>query len=695
MNFGQTADVDQLLKSGDEYFRIRRYVEARTMYEQASLQDTSLYRNQALMLRRAMSWYKTGEYTKAESLLARLKVLDSKYSDYIDFFSAQCLMKIGERDSALRIFSLFQDNYPESVLSDEALYNAGVLLHLQERYRESNQLFRLIYNPSLLINGSNAPAYYKGVNTIKLGNDSAGIVQLLSLIERSPSNTFAVKAVDTIQAIHSEKKKPNTEREIILFVSVYRNNGNTAKAEQWLKEYFQRFPDDTFRGKAYFERGNVRFGQQRYKDAIADFTNAITYCKEPEIARESRLFLARCYSHSGDETKAIREYRRFAREFPNDPKAAEALWTVALLFERSGDAKNALMSYQITAQKPEPNTYRDRALFRVGLSLYKCDSLHSAREHFKNLQQKYPHTDLALQAEFWEAKSLEKLGMMAEACSLYTKLAQRPEQNYYVITARNKISYANHYGEDTKTIFINNTPEMIPKLRDIVLIGLLFGEPWGSRELQRWNKQINTSEASLFALYRVLLEMGIYDGAMRTANIIQNRYYADTTNAEILRLLYPTHYKEYFSNIRLDTISIEESLIYSIIRQESLFKIDAVSPAGALGLMQLMPSTAGAYVTALNKKNIAVEDLFVPEINLTIGINHISALFTRYNGVLPLIVSAYNAGVTIVNTWIKRYGIADLDVFIESIEYSETRSFVKEVLKNYYYYTNLYEKTQK
>jgi soluble lytic murein transglycosylase len=130
------------------------------------------------------------------------------------------------------------------------------------------------------------------------------------------------------------------------------------------------------------------------------------------------------------------------------------------------------------------------------------------------------------------------------------------------------------------------------------------------------------------------------------------------------------------------------ALVHAIIRQESRFKADAVSPAGAEGLMQLMPKTA--QQTA-QKTKLPLGSLFNPKINVTLGCAHLRELLQKYGGSLILSIAAYNAGSTAVESWIQQYGDprrpgVDLVDWVETIPYAETRNYVQRVLENYAYY---------
>lgn len=145
---------------------------------------------------------------------------------------------------------------------------------------------------------------------------------------------------------------------------------------------------------------------------------------------------------------------------------------------------------------------------------------------------------------------------------------------------------------------------------------------------------------------------------------------------------------------------VEWALVHALIRQESMFDYDAKSPAGARGLMQLMPSTA--YETS-KKLNLAYKKAWLtsrPKYNILLGSTYISQLLKRYDGNYPLAIAAYNAGPGRVNLWLKAYGdprTTDIDIvdWVELIPIYETRNYVQRVLENVYIYRLRLDNIQK
>jgi len=135
---------------------------------------------------------------------------------------------------------------------------------------------------------------------------------------------------------------------------------------------------------------------------------------------------------------------------------------------------------------------------------------------------------------------------------------------------------------------------------------------------------------------------------------------------------------------------IEPYLVAAIIREESRFDPDAYSRAGAMGLMQLMPRTAKRIESSAQVNLSGEGDLFLPEKNIPIGSHYLGKLVQEFEGNLVFAIAAYNGGESAVQRWIGRTGDIPLDEFIEEIPYTETRNYVKKVLRSYMEYNRLW-----
>ena len=136
---------------------------------------------------------------------------------------------------------------------------------------------------------------------------------------------------------------------------------------------------------------------------------------------------------------------------------------------------------------------------------------------------------------------------------------------------------------------------------------------------------------------------------------------------------------------------IDPYLIASIIRQESGFEPSIVSSAGAVGIMQIMPEEAARIAAAAGLPVPTREELFVPKVNIAIGIAEYAQKLSVMRNNSTLAIATYNAGEDPVGRWLAATGVDDLDLFVESIPFNETRLYVKSVTRNRYEYRRIYE----
>jgi soluble lytic murein transglycosylase len=155
--------------------------------------------------------------------------------------------------------------------------------------------------------------------------------------------------------------------------------------------------------------------------------------------------------------------------------------------------------------------------------------------------------------------------------------------------------------------------------------------------------------------------------------------------------------------------SLPSALLYAVMRQESGFDPDVVSPARAVGLLQLLPETARAVEARRPRAKVVAADagtdeddtdddddsvaLTSPAKNIALGSRYLADLVARFHGALPLAVAAYNAGPDAIARWLSRRGEGnaklDVDLFVERIPYAETRLYVAKVMGNYARYAYL------
>lgn len=156
-------------------------------------------------------------------------------------------------------------------------------------------------------------------------------------------------------------------------------------------------------------------------------------------------------------------------------------------------------------------------------------------------------------------------------------------------------------------------------------------------------------------------------------------------------MIYKKEYSEYVEKYSQE-YNVDENLVYAVIKAESNFKANAISGKNAIGLMQLMESTATEISKKIDlqfKSEELKEKLLEPETNINVGTKYLSMLLQKYENV-ELSVTAYNAGIGTVDNWIEKGIIKSDGSDIENIPYKETNNYVRKILRDYKIYSNLH-----
>lgn len=269
---------------------------------------------------------------------------------------------------------------------------------------------------------------------------------------------------------------------------------------------------------------------------------------------------------------------------------------------------------------------------------------------------------------YWSARAAEQTGDKPAARAIYADLLTR-DNFYSAMSAAHLDKPAHPHPEplpsnhaqlksiESQPAFTRARELLRCQLRPLALAEWLYG-------LEQLDSDLRPQAIHLASAW------GWYDIAVTTAT--QQRLFNDYA------LLYPLPYDAPVKKAAHLT-SLERPLIYGVIRQESLFRVDATSPVGAMGLMQLMPETARRTARQWKQSRPSRADLFDPRINVFIGSAHLRDLIDRFDGQVPVALAGYNAGPNAAQRWLPD-SAKDTDIWIENIPYNETREYVQRVL---------------
>ena len=156
------------------------------------------------------------------------------------------------------------------------------------------------------------------------------------------------------------------------------------------------------------------------------------------------------------------------------------------------------------------------------------------------------------------------------------------------------------------------------------------------------------------------------------------------------KLSHPWPYQQEITEVAVNS-GVDPFLLVAVIKVESSFDPQACSDAGAIGLMQVMPSTAKWVAGQIEFDNYQTEMLYQKEVNMMIGSWYLSNLLKEFDGNMVAALAAYNAGRGNVGKWMKTGQWKGTANDLNNIPFPETRSYIKSVLRNYEIYKYLYE----
>lgn len=403
----------------------------------------------------------------------------------------------------------------------------------------------------------------------------------------------------------------------------------------------------------------------------------------------------------------FQEKHKFSAENANN------LWVRGFEHEQNKRYAQAIKTYT-TLDHPKfgKNQRREWAKFRIGFVYFIQEKYTEAEKVFSQAAQQ-PFTWSASASKMFLGKTHLKLGNDSLARTAFMDCIYDFPLGYYAHRSRElliennlsdtksipQLSYP-ILSEDSTLQWIRSKQKNIssksiynPELKQRVKNLLYFGfteEAYALYEEAR--AQYGNRLDFLYEYGTLFLEAGETAQGYRIARTFQNnadRKIFINAPLNVLRFLYPLPYQEVVFQRAGD--KIDPFFIYSVMRQESIFDFEIVSPAGARGLLQIMPATG---INLAKKEKITaftVNGLFNPYLNIRLGTRYLIDLLTQYNGDYMYALSNYNAGPGPAKRWQNAGKGKPWDIRAEEISYWETRDYVKRVLGNYTLYREIWE----
>jgi len=312
----------------------------------------------------------------------------------------------------------------------------------------------------------------------------------------------------------------------------------------------------------------------------------------------------------------------------------------------------------------------------AGLAAWRLNDCMNAADAFERAAKQATNAELVAASHFWRSRSLVRC-RQPEAAAVPLRAAARLDETLYGMMAAEQLGLKLPAAHAAADFTANDWQALreVPNIRTAVALAEI-GEDGLADDVLRHQSRIGGAE-QYQPLSRLARDLGL------PATQLWMAYNAPSGGAATPAARYPTPKWTPATGWQVDP-----ALVLAHTLQESAFRVNVVSGAGARGLMQIMPAAARDHAAALGVSG-SVSDLNRPAINLAFGQQHLQALKANpaTQGLLPKVIAAFNAGAMPVarwNTQIRDGG--DPLLWMESVPYWETRGYVATVLRNYWMY---------
>jgi soluble lytic murein transglycosylase len=633
------------------------------------------------------------------------------------FFMGVTMLRLGKADEGLPLLVEAEAKLP--LVGDyAALYQAEALLSLKKYPEAAAKTASLskAYPSSLLIR--RAEKLYADI-LLEAGDYPAALKAYQGFVDKYPSGSDSVEAL--FQAAHCREETGDRSGGASIYRNIWLNNpavSQASKSQERLNELEKAGIKNTaYTPEELLRRASTLAIQNEYSSVLRTLRSIPTDSRTPAVAArielrtgmahyrtrnwkeaeknlikasgspltgirsEARFWLAKSLERQDYNERAFELYMELAGEGKKQEFADDALMEAAGLRRSQGNYREAARLYKMIAKNYPDSKFIQRAAWESGWSHYLAGEYVVAAEVFKPLLKDEAQREKVI---YWLARSLENTANV-DAESYYRILLEEYPAGFYATWYREQKGLPDVREPLGQRNALAELPQIsgFDKPRMLASLGLIEES---RTEMVAARKKTGDKKNLFPGLARTYLEMKQYSSAI--ALFLQNRPVKwDTASLPLWTAGYPMVYSAQVAQYTAAN-ALSEGLIYGLIRAESGFSPAIKSPAGAIGLMQLMPATAKA--TARENGSFNSQNLVIPDYNIKLGTRHFRDLLKEYDGDVVYSIAAYNAGAAAVERWRKGLKGLKKDEFIESIPYQETRDYVKKVYASAATYRRLY-----
>jgi soluble lytic murein transglycosylase len=486
---------------------------------------------------------------------------------------------------------------------------------------------------------------------------------------------------------------------------------------------FDRSLTQTPSAAGFYYRGLTKRALGDYQGALHDFDVVIEGYPDDALWDDAWMEKARTLWRNMDEAEgAISTYLAFAEATGDGEAAARAVFAAAEIAEWRGELGRAAELWGRIAVDYGSSSVAYQAAFMVGIMRVRLGEIQAARDGFFLADAFAASADQRAAARLWIGKMAAALGEQDAARQAWAAAQQADPHGYYGLRAGDLLNGRSPFtarpvelNPDLEAArveaqawlranFGQSSPEPLNTLDERLARdprmqrGMAFWQvgryDLAKVEFESLRKAVESDAEATYRLMSAFLDLGLYQPAIFAARqILRLAGYQEAPGLPGPRYFNYVRYGLYYRDLiipQAQASGLDPLLVFSVARQESLFEGFITSYADARGLMQVIPSTGAAIAAQLGwPPAYQSEDLYRPVVSVAFGVHYLAEQFKRFDGDVPAMLAAYNAGPGNALAW-KALAGDDPDLFLEVIRLDQPQKYIRRIYEIYRVYQDLY-----
>lgn len=645
------------------------------------------------------------KFDEAVTVFEAASLIDHQLAEIAAAYQVRCAVKSSSPALAISAIDSFQTKYPGSLHDDDFPQIRAEVYNALGKYNEAAQAYLALANVP-----TDSTEYRKfnllaAQSFLAAGEKKTARETLRSMLLTATPGRYTVEAIDLYQSLisgHLEGALHNAAQS-------WEKDGAYRQAAPILKDLVSKKKSQG-NSDAQLEELNARLAYALFtihdnEDSLALYKNLAQFRNSPDHAHYLYR-IAKILTRMGDNPQSRLYFQKILKEHPSSDYTKAARYQLALIDMEDNRYDKAYKYFKWRVTKP--GGQQEYLHWLAAWTAFRNGYKDSALDYLDTLLKKYRNSSQRDRYLFWKGRLLLEKKETKGAMEIFKSLNLNQPLTYYGMKSFDELQKAKRSGRSVKDVLLSEprgsinpsplttsmlNPEDVDQFLKVKALARLGMRDEAARELGMITGSYEENKPVLYGFATMLSENGAYRQAALLARQHLLYNYCKTLKQPIgpsyFSLVYPRGFSvlvEKYANKR----NLPPSLVYALMNAESSFRPQIVSPAHAIGLMQIIPKTGHEIAGDLGVDNFEVQSLYDPSTNVRFGTHYLRKMLDRFNGKVPCAVASYNAGPSVVSKWVSNKGTLPDELFIEEIPYQETNTYVKRVTQYIEIYKALY-----